>query len=154
MKKILCAAAAMLAISSAMYLPTQAIAQVSVNIFLGEAPPPVRYERVPAPRNGYLWAPGYWNWNGNQHVWSNGHWERNRVDYFYSQPQWRQENDGWRLDRGGWKQDKKRYKEEYKREHKKDKHDHHDDDRGDRDDRDGHGDRGHCPPGQAKKGNC
>lgn len=152
MKKILCAAAAMLAITSAAFLPIEAIAQVSVNIILGDAPPPVRYEVVPAPRNGYVWAPGYWNWSGNRHVWSNGHWERNRPDYSYAQPQWRQENDGWRLDRGGWKHDQKKYKKE--KHDKQDKH-HDRDERYERDDHDdrGHG-GGHCPPGQAKKGNC
>ncbi len=142
MNKILCVAAAMLAISSAVFLPTPAMAQVSINIILGDAPPPLRYEAVPSPRNGYLWAPGYWNWNGNQHVWSRGHWERNRVDYRYDQPQWRQESDGWRLDRGGWKQDHKKYKKD-----KKERYD-------DRDDRDNRHGGEHCPPGQAKKGNC
>jgi hypothetical protein len=146
MKKILCVAAVMLTFSSAAFLPTQAMAQVSINILLGDAPPPVRYEVVPPPRNGYLWAPGYWNWNGNQHVWSTGHWERNRVDHRYDQPQWRQESDGWRLDRGGWKQDGKKYKK-----HKKDRDDDRYDDRDDSDNRQG---GSHCPPGQAKKGNC
>lgn len=144
MKKILCVTAALLAIGTSVLLPVEAIAQVNFNIILGDAPPPVRYEIVPAPRDGYLWAPGFWNWDGSRHVWREGHWERMRPDYVYIQPQWHQENDGWRFERGGWKHGK-----------------HHERDRENGDDRDGdhehkhkHDEGEHCPPGQAKKGNC
>jgi hypothetical protein len=101
MKRILCAAAA-IALSTAAFVPTQAVAQVGFNIVIGNAPPAPRYEVVPAPRNGYEWAPGYWNWNGSRHVWTEGHWERARAGYYYEQPQWQQANDGWRLHQGGW----------------------------------------------------
>jgi hypothetical protein len=77
MKRILSVAAA-IAIGTAAFVPAQAYAQVGFNIVIGNAPPPVQYEVVPAPRRGYEWAPGYWNWNGRQHQWSQGHWERAR----------------------------------------------------------------------------
>src|ERR1700694_4761233 len=48
-------------------LPTTASAEVG--IYLNVAPPPVRYEAVPAPRRGYLWSPGYWNASHDHHVW-------------------------------------------------------------------------------------
>ena len=143
MKKIAIATALLAALGGSVLLPSVAAAQVNVNINIGEAPPPVRYEVVPAARSGYLWVPGYWNWDGSRHVWSTGHWERSRSSYTYVQPEWRQEGEGWRLDRGGWK-------------HGKNKR-HHDDEGDDGGDRGGHGDHGgdgHCPPGQAKKGNC
>ena len=103
MKKILGATTVIIALGTALLLPCAAVAQVNVTISVGEAPPPVRYEIVPAPRAGYLWAPGYWNWDGSQHAWSSGHWERNRRDYVYLQPQWHQEGERWRLEQGGWK---------------------------------------------------
>jgi hypothetical protein len=101
MKRILGAAAA-LVLSIAAVIPTQAVAQVGFNLVIGNAPPPARYEVIPAPRRGYEWASGYWNWNGNAHAWTEGHWERTRAGHYYEQPQWQQGNDGWRLNRGGW----------------------------------------------------
>lgn len=101
MKRILCTAAAIL-LSTAAYLPTQAVAQVGFNIVISNAPPPVRYEVVPSARRGHEWAPGYWNWNGRRHVWVRGHWERVRTGQYYQRPEWQQNNDGWRLNRGGW----------------------------------------------------
>lgn len=101
MKRILCTAAAII-LSTAAFMPTQAAAQVGVSIVIGNAPPPPRYEVVPAPRRGYEWAPGYWNWNNRRHVWVAGHWERARPGQYYQRPEWQRGNDGWRLNRGGW----------------------------------------------------
>ena len=101
MKRILSTAAAIV-LSTAAFIPAQAHAQVGVHIAIGNAPPPVRYEVVPAARRGYEWAPGYWNWNGRRHVWSKGHWERQRVGHYYQRPVWQQSNGGWRLNQGGW----------------------------------------------------
>ncbi|GAA4027261.1 YXWGXW repeat-containing protein [Actimicrobium antarcticum] len=100
-KRIILTATAIL-ISTAALLPTTASAQVGVNVIIGNAPPPVRYEVVPQPRRGYEWAPGYWNWSGQRHVWSRGHWERSRPGYQYMRPEWRQDGERWRLERGGW----------------------------------------------------
>ncbi|MGB7193842.1 MAG: YXWGXW repeat-containing protein [Collimonas pratensis] len=100
MKRMLCALA-LAAVSAAALLPTQAMAQVGVNIIIGTPPPP-RYERMPPPRVGYLWAPGYWNWDGRRHVWAGGHWERARNGYRYDRPQWQHGRNGWELHRGGW----------------------------------------------------
>ena len=82
-------------------LPTIASSQVSV--YFNVAPPPVRYEAVPAPRPGYLWAPGYWNAKNNHHVWQAGHWERERKGYYYAQPAWTEhDNNKWQLQHGHW----------------------------------------------------
>ena len=101
MKRVLVAVAA-IALGAAAFLPTQALAEVGVNIVIGNAPPPVRYEVVPAPRRGYEWAPGYWNWSGRRHEWSQGHWEQSRPGYVYQRSEWRQDGDRWQLNRGGW----------------------------------------------------
>jgi hypothetical protein len=100
-------AAALLAVSSAAFAPMPASAQVDVNLVIGTAPPPLRYESLPPPRYGYVWAPGYWNWNGYRHVWVSGHWLVERPGYYYVQPQWVQSNGHWvrhegRWDRRGW----------------------------------------------------
>jgi WXXGXW repeat (2 copies) len=53
------------------------------------APPPARDERPPAPRDGYVWAPGYWDWSGHAYSWMPGrfiferrgaHWVADRWD--------------------------------------------------------------------------
>ncbi len=79
-------------------------ASAEVAIYFNSAPPAARYEVVPAPRNGYVWAPGYWNAKNNKHVWQNGHWERNRKGYHYNQSTWVQHDNRWQLQGGSWSQ--------------------------------------------------
>lgn len=78
------------------------MALAEVEIFFNSAPPALRYERVPAPRRGYVWAPGYWDSNRNKHSWKKGHWERERQGHYYAQPRWIERNNGWALERGRW----------------------------------------------------
>ncbi len=138
MKRILYAAA-IIAISASAFAPLQASAQINVNIIVPTAPPPIIVEAAPPPRVGYIWAPGFWNWNGSRHVWSEGRWEQVREGHRYERPEWHRDGDKWRFQEGGWKQ--------AKHEKKQKKHKKHDDDHG-------HGHGNFCPPGQAKKGNC
>jgi hypothetical protein len=102
MKRILIAAAAAIAVSSAAFIPATASAAGDV-IVVHTQPPAPRHEVVPGARRGYEWAPGYWNWNGRRYVWTSGHWERARPGYAYARPVWSQGKDGWQLDRGGWR---------------------------------------------------
>ena len=74
----------------------------SATIIIQNAPPPPRAERVPPPRRGYVWAPGYWDWRGHRHVWVKGSWMRERRGYVYHQPRWEQQDGKWRMDRGSW----------------------------------------------------
>lgn len=60
----------------------------NVDIRVGVRPPPMRMERVPAPRAGYAWSHGYWGWNGGTHVWYGGHWEAARPGYRYYDARW------------------------------------------------------------------
>jgi hypothetical protein len=93
--------AALIAASlGAISVPT--LARAEVEIFFNTAPPPARHEVVPAPRRGYLWAPGYWDLRGKKHVWRAGHWERQRAGYNYVEPRWVERNNGWALERGRW----------------------------------------------------
>lgn len=84
-------------------------ASAAVGIYLDIAPPAPRYEVVPAPRVGYVWVPGYYDWRGNRHVWVRGHWERERRGYFYHPTRWEQRDGRWYLERGRW--DRERFVE-------------------------------------------
>ncbi|CDG82727.1 YXWGXW repeat-containing protein [Janthinobacterium agaricidamnosum] len=105
MKTFLLCGAAAIVLGSAALMPTQAMAQAGLSIVINTAPPPPRYEVMPAPRRGYEWAPGYWNWNGHRHVWMAGHWERLHPGQHYARPEWQQTHGGWRFNRGGWQAD-------------------------------------------------
>ena len=74
----------------------------AVGLYVEIAPPPMRIEAVPAPRHGYIWAPGYWNWHGNGHVWVAGSYMRERHGYRYSEPRWEQRDGRWYQERGRW----------------------------------------------------
>jgi len=71
-------------------------------IYFNVAPPAARYERVPAPRAGYVWAPGYWDYRGNQHRWRAGHWVKSRPGYVYYAPTWQQSNGRYYLQKERW----------------------------------------------------
>lgn len=91
-------------------LNASARTNVDLGIFIGNAPPPVRYEVMPSPRAGNVWIPGFWDWNGRRHTWVQGHWERARTGYVYQKPQWQQTDRGWHLARGEWKHGRNDYR--------------------------------------------
>lgn len=74
----------------------------SADVLVRVAPPPPRYESVPAARPGYVWAPGHWEWRRQQHVWVNGNWIRERPGYRYKSPHWVERNGRWAMQPGGW----------------------------------------------------
>ena len=71
---------------------------VDVNI----APPPPRYEPAPPAHYGYVWAPGYWRWNGHRYVWASGHWIRERHGYRWRPHHWVAHNGRWSFEEGRW----------------------------------------------------
>jgi hypothetical protein len=79
----------------------------AVDIYLDIAPPAPRYEVMPAPRAGYVWQPGYWDWRDGRHHWRRGHWVRERSGYYYHPSRWEQRNGRWHFERGRW--DRERY---------------------------------------------
>jgi WXXGXW repeat (2 copies) len=69
--------ALMLGATPAAMLIATAQAQVSVNIRVNSAPPPLPYYEQPAiPADGYLWVPGYWYWDRSvgDYYWVPGTW--------------------------------------------------------------------------------
>ncbi|MBN8488631.1 MAG: YXWGXW repeat-containing protein [Burkholderiales bacterium] len=68
------------------------------------APPPPRYEVVPAlPYAGAVWIGGYWNWSGRAHVWVPGRWEAPRHGWRYEPRRWEPVARGGYALRGGWR---------------------------------------------------
>jgi hypothetical protein len=102
MKRRNLAIATVIAVSAAAWIPLPSMAQTAFNLVINSAPPAPRFESVPAPRRGYVWAPGYWNWDGGRHVWLAGHWEPDRLGYQYQPGEWIRDGGGYRLRTGGW----------------------------------------------------
>ena len=87
MKNVLFAGAAVVWMA-AIALPAQAQIPVPVPVYPNRvyvAPPPPRYEPIPNPRPGYVWAPGYWQPYGSRHNWVAGHWTA-QPGYVYRDP--------------------------------------------------------------------
>lgn len=103
MKRSLTFAAA-LTFATASVMSQPALAQTGISMSINAAPPAARYESIPAPRSGHVWAPGYWNWDGSRHAWVAGRWEIARDGYQYQRTEWVRDNERWRLNRGGWQQ--------------------------------------------------
>ncbi len=94
--------ASLLTLGTALLLPLPSSAQTSVSLVIGNAPPPLRFESVPAPRYGHVWAPGFWDWDGRRHVWMSGHWEQARDGYRYQHSEWVRDGGGYRLQPSAW----------------------------------------------------
>ncbi len=89
------------ALAAGMSMPT-AMARSNVEVELNFGPPAPVYEVVPPPRVGYVWAPGYWDYDGHRHVWAKGHWERERHGDHWANGEWHEQDGKWHLDRGHW----------------------------------------------------
>ncbi len=96
MKKLLLAAVLATAFGT-VALPVSAAV-----IVVQSAPPAPRDEAQPAPRDGYVWVPGYWDWRHQHHVWVAGTWLRERRGYVYHAPEWRERDGHWEMVRGNW----------------------------------------------------
>lgn len=78
------------------------ISSAGVDIQLDIAPPVARVEAVPPPRAGYVWAPGYWAWEGGHHVWVAGRWIHARAHQHWVPDAWVQAGPHWRYAPGHW----------------------------------------------------
>ncbi|MGH8111048.1 MAG: YXWGXW repeat-containing protein [Rhodanobacteraceae bacterium] len=82
-----------------------ASAQVGLSITVGTRPPPPRFERMPPPRPGYIWARGYWRWQHHRYVWVRGTWYRARPGYVYAPPRWVHRGNRWVYHASQWRRD-------------------------------------------------
>lgn len=94
--------ATLVALGAAAYIPLPSMARTDVNIVVRPAPPPLRYEAAPAPRRGYVWAAGHWEWSGHRHEWVRGYWIAERPGYVYSAPTWSRRDGGWYMEPARW----------------------------------------------------
>lgn len=117
-----------LLLASALVLGTAALpaqAGVSLSIEIGVPPPPLRVEAVPPPRHGYVWAPGYWRWDGRRHVWIAGHWMVARAGYRWVPERWDDEgHHHYRFAAGHWEQADRHYERAHDRGERGHGHDH------------------------------
>ena len=75
---------------------------VDAGIYPSAAPPAVRVENYGAPRNGFLWISGRWDWRGGQWAWVDGHWERERANQRWNPGRWELQNGRWTWNEGSW----------------------------------------------------
>lgn len=61
------------------------------------APPPPRYEIVPAARRGLVWVPGYWDVQDRYYVWVDGYFVRDRRGHAFRPARWERTANGWVL---------------------------------------------------------
>src|SRR5689334_13581850 len=73
-----------------------------LNIYVGSAPPAPVYEVAPAPRSGYVWAPGYYRYDNSRYVWTSGRWMAERPGYRWTNDRWEYGSNGWYHVAGRW----------------------------------------------------
>lgn len=78
---------------------------LAAEVVVRVAPPHAVVEtRGPSPGAGYVWIPGYHNWDGNRHVWVAGRWEQPpRPHARWEAHRWVKRNGGWVLVEGRWR---------------------------------------------------
>ncbi len=108
LKRMLLCLVAVLGIASA-----PAFAQVNLSIGVNLGPPPRQVEVVPDQRAGYVWAPGYWGWNGAQYVWIEGRWIVSRAGHYWVPEHWEHHAEArgahWHFAPGRWEREHGRW---------------------------------------------
>ena len=81
--------------------PLASMARVDVDIDI--APPPVVVKDAPV-RPGYIYAPGYWDWDADhhRHIWKKGRYLRVRPEERYVPYAWSEHNGRYHLNEGHW----------------------------------------------------
>lgn len=68
-----------------------------------QAPPPPRDENYGAPRDGYVWARGFFQWKNGAYDWVPGHWERKQAARQWADAKWELRGTVWIFVEGGWR---------------------------------------------------
>jgi hypothetical protein len=77
----------------------------SVDVYVVTPPPAPRTEEVPAPRSGYVWTPGHYQYRSDNYVWTPGQWEQARSGYVYRAPAWTEREGRWYYQAPRWDRD-------------------------------------------------
>ncbi|MDB5859134.1 MAG: hypothetical protein JWQ76_2823 [Ramlibacter sp.] len=105
------------AVLAASLMGLGAAAHAQYSAIVSVAPPTPQVEVVPAPRQGHVWAPGHYEWRGNQYAWVQGYWLTARNGYDYREPRWVQRGNGeWVMVGGNW--ERGRWEREHDREYR------------------------------------
>jgi hypothetical protein len=81
---------------------TSAVGSAAADIGADVAPPPARDERAPARRDGYVWAPGYWEWSGHAYSWVPGRFIYEHRGAHWVPDRWDQAGSHWQHVNGHW----------------------------------------------------
>ncbi|HET9391289.1 MAG TPA: YXWGXW repeat-containing protein [Steroidobacteraceae bacterium] len=90
------------AVAATMLLGAALPAVSAVGIDIEIAPPAPRIVEVPPPRAGFVWAPGYYRWDGHQHVWVEGRWLRERRGFHWVPEHWNERHGRYHFEPGHW----------------------------------------------------
>jgi len=118
------------AASTAMAQPEVLVSFPSVEIRFGTSRPPlvVREVRPRRPAVEYVWAPGWWDWQGDRWVWVEGRWLRpEKRGARWVAAVYVREGDGWRYVPAHWSHQRVVEGDDYKRwkeQRKQHKHGH------------------------------
>ena len=83
-------------------LSVAANARVDIVADVGVAPPPPQAEVVPVVQPGYVWAPGYWSYQGPQPVWVPGRMIPAQPGYHWVPEHWVQRGPRYHFVPGRW----------------------------------------------------
>ncbi len=83
-------------LSACIVTPYGAYADVAVR------PPAPRVVVEPVVRPGYVYAPGYWRWNGRSHIWVDGRYMREHRGYRWAPAHWEERGSRWHFEEGHW----------------------------------------------------
>lgn len=79
-------------------------AQVGVGVVVSVAPPEIPlYDQPACPGDGYIWTPGYWDWDGEEYYWVPGTWvEPPEVGFLWTPGWWGWRDNGFFFTAGYW----------------------------------------------------
>jgi WXXGXW repeat (2 copies) len=89
-------------VGATMLMGSVAPAFSGVGIDIEIAPPAPRVVVVPPPRPGFVWAPGYYRWDGHRHVWVDGHFIRERRGSHWVPEHWDEHHGRYHFEPGHW----------------------------------------------------
>ena len=72
------------------------------DIYADQAPPAPKEEHAPAPRDGFIWGQGHWEWSGKSFFWVNGNWVVQRHGMRYIPDHWEADADRWHFVPAHW----------------------------------------------------
>ena len=81
---------------------TLGLSAQSHEVYSDQAPPDPRTEVAPAHRDGYVWGPGYWSWDGKKYHWVPGTYLVERQSKHWVAEHWEQADSRWHFVPGRW----------------------------------------------------